>query len=157
MLARDVLRAVNPAFDLAPLTMERIRALAPGIVTLPETFNYRLCAPQPGGLFDPELFGPGSVPNAAPIADEAPEEPGRTRFARIPLVRPMPHPLLGPDHTDALLHDILVLPPDLRPLRAKGERWETIGRVGITSRFPDACIERAPCCRRWASRSTVKR
>lgn len=144
-LTAEILRVVNPSIRIEALTVDRVREIAPHIVTKPETFNYRLGAPEPGGLFDPQLFGAGS-----------------TGFARIPLAVPMVHPLLelstvgarlGRDaasvsravhegvaparalvdelaaagHEELILRELLVLPPDLRPLRREGDRFFATG------------------------------
>jgi DNA-directed RNA polymerase beta' subunit len=147
-------------FDIVALTTDQVRARAPHEVAKPETMNYRTMAPEPGGFFDPKLFGPGTVIDApVPNADDL-IKPRRTHFARLPLATPMAHPLLvahaaaqlgelaglaAADVTKAaidfeagralataladkapwaVVHEIPMLPPDLRPLRLDEHmRW----------------------------------
>lgn len=93
-------------FGIRPLTADELRARAPHEVAKSETLNYRTMAPEPGGLFDPKLFGPGTVIDAPlPGADDM-IKPRRTWFARVPLATPMIHPLLvahSPEHVAALI------------------------------------------------------
>lgn len=90
---------------IEPVSLETLQARAPKVVTKPETMNYRTLMPEPGGLFDPKLFGPGTVIDAPlPAADE-PVKPRKTHFARITLALPIVHPLLlahAPDEVRAL-------------------------------------------------------
>lgn len=147
-------------FDVVALTADQVRARAPSEVAKPETMNYRTMAPEPGGFFDPKLFGPGTVIDApVPSGDEL-IKPRKTHFARLPLATPMAHPLLVAHARDqlgelagvpgaevakaaidfeagralataladkapwALVHEIPMLPPDLRPLRLDEHmRW----------------------------------
>jgi DNA-directed RNA polymerase beta' subunit len=81
--------------SIAPLTAEQIRERAPKAVTKPETMNYRTLLPEPGGLYDPKLFGPGTVIDAPPIALDEPYKPRKTQFARITLVESIVHPLFA--------------------------------------------------------------
>jgi DNA-directed RNA polymerase beta' subunit len=107
---RAVLEALRfPAdapFDIRPLTADELRVRAPHEVQKSETMNYRTMAPEPGGMFDPKLFGPGTVIDAPlPGIDEM-IKPRRTWFARVPLAAPMIHPLLvahSPEHVGALI------------------------------------------------------
>lgn len=95
----------DSSVQLEPISLETLHARAPKIVSKPETMNYRTLMPEPGGLFDPKLFGPGTVIDAPlPGADE-PVKPRKTQFARIPLALPIVHPLLiahAPDEVRAL-------------------------------------------------------
>ena len=107
---RAVLEALRfPAdapFGIRPLTTDELHARAPHEVHKSETMNYRTMAPEPGGMFDPKLFGPGTVIDAPlPGVDEM-IKPRRTWFARVPLAMPMIHPLLvahSPEHVGALI------------------------------------------------------
>ena len=147
-------------FELVPLTAEQIRQRAPKVVTKPETLDYRTMLPEPGGLFDPKLFGPGTVIDAPLPAPDELIKPRKTQFARVALAIPMLHPLvvqhardelaaligkstsdilaashdverareliaaLAPDHAWAVMHDVPVLPPDLRSLKQdEHDRW----------------------------------
>lgn len=84
----------DSSLSLEPVSVDTLRARAPKVVSKPETMNYRTLMPEPGGLFDPKLFGPGTVIDAPlPAADE-PVKPRKTQFARIPLAVPIVHPLL---------------------------------------------------------------
>jgi DNA-directed RNA polymerase beta' subunit len=86
--------ATDSSVKLEPLSLETLHVRAPKVVSKPETMNYRTLMPEPGGLFDPKLFGPGTVIDAPlPGADE-PVKPRKTQFARIPLAIPIVHPLL---------------------------------------------------------------
>ncbi len=152
--------SVDASFAIAPLTAEQIRDRAPKIVLKSETLDYRTMLPERGGLFDPRLFGAGTVIDA-PLPDpEAPLRPRKTEVTRIPLALPIVHPLLrqhareaaaaligrdltfpsrlederqliaaltaSPDGAGFVLHDLPVLPPDLRPLQRDHEdRWTT--------------------------------
>ena len=93
-------------FGVRPLTADELRGRAPHEVAKSETMNYRTMAPEPGGLFDPKLFGPGTVIDAPlPGADDM-IKPRRTWFARVPLATPMIHPLLvahSPEHVATLI------------------------------------------------------
>lgn len=81
-------------FDVVPVTAEQLLARAPHELLKPETMNYRTMAPEPGGLFDPKLFGAGTVIDA-PVPDgDAMIRPRKTSFARVSLATPMIHPLL---------------------------------------------------------------
>jgi DNA-directed RNA polymerase beta' subunit len=95
----------DSSVKLEPVSLETLHARAPKVVSKPETMNYRTLMPEPGGLFDPKLFGPGTVIDAPlPSADE-PIKPRKTHFARIPLAVPIVHPLLiahAPDEVRAL-------------------------------------------------------
>jgi len=81
-------------FDVVAVTAEQLQARAPHELQKPETMNYRTMAPEPGGLFDPKLFGPGTVIDAAVPEGDAMIRPRKTWFARLPLAAPMVHPLL---------------------------------------------------------------
>lgn len=109
---------------LAIATPATISALAPKRVTVSGTLDFRALVPEPGGLFDHRVFGPGTVIDAAlPAAEEAFKKP-RTAFARYELARAMPHPLVA----TARLEVIAVLPPDLRALvRLADDRWKVAG------------------------------
>lgn len=89
------LLAVTAGLTLAPASLETIRARAPGVVVKDKTVDHHGRSVS-GGLVDPSLFG----------------EAG-DRFARIVLVEPVPHPLMGGG--DILLRELPVLPPALRP------------------------------------------
>jgi DNA-directed RNA polymerase beta' subunit len=94
------------ATHIVPLDTAQIRARAPAVVTKPETVNYRTMVAEPGGLFDPELFGPDSEIDAEmPAADEL-VSPTRTRFARITLPVPMLHPLFAEHLRDEIARRI---------------------------------------------------
>lgn len=133
----DVLRP-PPGFSLAhvslaPLTPAAIRERAPAVVGKGETLDFRTLVPEAGGLFDYKLFGPGTVIDAPQLGDDEPVKPRRTRFARITLAEPITHPLVlayAPravaDGESWMLHELPVLPPDLRPLeRLDDDRWKT--------------------------------
>jgi DNA-directed RNA polymerase beta' subunit len=86
---------VELATPLAFASCELIRQRAPKLVTAAETLDFKTLAPVPGGLFDYKLFGPGTVIDAPPIADDEPVKPRKTQFARVRLALPIPHPLLA--------------------------------------------------------------
>jgi DNA-directed RNA polymerase beta' subunit len=151
--------AIAP-FDVVALTSEQIRARAPHELAKAETLDYRTMMPEPGGLFDPKVFGPGTVIDAPLPRDDDMIRPRKTQFARIPLAVPMVHPLLlartaeqigelagvtaddvakaatdldanralvtklESEHAWAVMREVPVLPPDLRPLRLDEHmRW----------------------------------
>jgi DNA-directed RNA polymerase beta' subunit len=112
---------------LAPASVETIRARAPKQVTQAGTLDFRTLAPETGGLFDYRVFGPGTVIDAPLPADAEPWKPHNVTFGRLVLSQPIVHPLLRPhEHGDAvLLHELPILPPDLRPLtRLADDRWQ---------------------------------
>lgn len=93
-LCLEALRApAGVALDLRPLDAETIRARAPKPLTTGETLDFRTLVPQPGGLFDYKVFGPGTVIDAPAVDLDAPARPPRTQFARLALAAPVPHPL----------------------------------------------------------------
>lgn len=84
---------VPPSVPIVPASAEQIREKAPNVIAKAETMNYRTLMPEPGGMFDPKLFGPGTVIDAPPIDPDAAIKPRKTQFARIPLATPIVHPL----------------------------------------------------------------
>jgi DNA-directed RNA polymerase beta' subunit len=81
------------AAKLVPVSVTRLRERAPKAVVKPETLNFSTMLPEAGGLFDPRVFGAGTVIDA-PLPD--PDEivkPRKTLFARIPLAIPVVNPL----------------------------------------------------------------
>lgn len=91
-LCLEALRAPT-GIALVPASADAIRARAPKVLTSGETLDFRTLVPQPGGLFDYKVFGPGTVIDA-PVPDlDAPAQPPRTRFARLVLPAPLVHPL----------------------------------------------------------------
>jgi DNA-directed RNA polymerase beta' subunit len=83
----------DATLELVPVAGAQTAERAPKVVTKPETMNYRTLLPEPGGLFDPKLFGPGTVIDAPLPADDEPVKPRKTQFARITLAAPIVHPL----------------------------------------------------------------
>lgn len=96
-LCADALRIAAPlaATQLAPATSEVLRQRAPRQVKKAETLDFRTLTPAPGGLFDYKLFGPGTVIDAPPLADDEPITPRKTQFARLELALPIVHPLIA--------------------------------------------------------------
>lgn len=94
-LCRKALRFPTDAGPpIVPLSAPSVRERAPKAVTKPETMNYQMMLPEPGGLFDPKLFGAGTVIDA-PLPDpDAPLKPRKTQLARITLAVPIVHPLV---------------------------------------------------------------
>lgn len=86
--------ATLQTITIAPASVERIRERAPSLVTRSETLDFRTLTPERGGLFDYKVFGPGTVIDAPVIADDEPWKPRNTKFARLPLARPLVHPLV---------------------------------------------------------------
>lgn len=78
---------------IVPAATDVIRARAPKELTSGETLDFRTLVPQPGGLFDYKVFGPGTVIDAPPLDLDAPARPPKTQFARIVLPAPVVHPL----------------------------------------------------------------
>jgi DNA-directed RNA polymerase beta' subunit len=95
-LCRKALRfPADAGPQIVPLSAQAVRERAPKAVTKPETMNYQMMLPEPGGLFDPKLFGAGTVIDA-PLPDpDAPHKPRKTQLARITLAVPIVHPLLA--------------------------------------------------------------
>lgn len=105
---------------LVPLSVARLRERAPKAVVKPETLNFSTMLPEAGGLFDPRVFGAGTVIDAPlPGADEI-VKPRKTLFARIPLAIPVVHPLVlahAAEETAALLgRSSLARAPGASPL-----------------------------------------
>jgi DNA-directed RNA polymerase beta' subunit len=97
---------------IVPLEDASVRARAPSVVRAPGTYDRRTWEPFAGGLFDEQIFGVGAELNRARAHDDEPATHERARrFGRISLGEPVPHPLDGRP-----LCELLVLPPDLRPL-----------------------------------------
>lgn len=86
---------VELATPLAFASAEQIRDRAPRVVKAAETLDFKTLQPVPGGLFDYKVFGPGTVIDAPPIADDEPSKPRKTQFGRVPLALPIPHPLVA--------------------------------------------------------------
>jgi hypothetical protein len=80
---------------LAFASAEQIRERAPKVVKAAETLDFKTLQPVPGGLFDYKVFGPGTVIDAPPLADDTPLPPRKTQFARVPIALPIPHPLVA--------------------------------------------------------------
>jgi hypothetical protein len=90
----EALRApAGCSLPIAPASLDTIRARAPKQLTSGETLDFRTLVPQPGGLFDYKVFGPGTVIDAPAPDLDAPAHPPRTQFGRLVLAQPMPHPL----------------------------------------------------------------
>ena len=81
------------ALAIVPASPDAIRARAPKQLTSGETLDFRTLVPQPGGLFDYKVFGPGTVIDAPAPDLDAPARPPRTQFARLVLAAATPHPL----------------------------------------------------------------
>jgi DNA-directed RNA polymerase beta' subunit len=97
---------------IVPLDDATVRARAPGVVREPGTYHRQTGEPFAGGLFDEEIFGAGAELSRARAHDDEPATHERARrFGRISLGEPVPHPLDGRP-----IGELLVLPPDLRPL-----------------------------------------
>ncbi|MEO7094641.1 MAG: hypothetical protein ABI175_15395 [Polyangiales bacterium] len=96
-LTWDALRfpaaGMRPATPVVPATADQIRERAKHVVSKPETMNYRTMMPEVGGMFDPKLFGPGTVIDGPAIDPDAVVKPRKTWFGRIPLTVPIVHPL----------------------------------------------------------------
>jgi hypothetical protein len=86
---------VDLATPLSFASTDLIRARAPKTVSAAETLDFKTLMPVPGGLFDYKVFGPGTVIDAPPIADDESLRPRKTTFARVPLGLPIPHPLIA--------------------------------------------------------------
>ena len=100
---------------IAPATLDEIRARAPKLVTSGATLDFKTLTPERGGLFDYRVFGPGTVIDAPIVDDDAPYQPRNVTFGRLVLAHPIGH-----------LHELAVLPPDLRPLqRLDDDRWQS--------------------------------
>jgi len=94
------------AANLAPLSVARLRERAPKAVVKPETLNFSTMLPEAGGLFDPRVFGAGTVIDAELPEPDAIVKPRKTLFARIRLALPVINPLAvanAPDETAALI------------------------------------------------------
>lgn len=93
-LSLEALRfPVGSRLRIKPLSTYDAASSAPKVLTKPETMDFRTLMPERGGLFDPRLFGPGTVIDA-PLPGPTELVPFRkTMFARIPLALPMVHPL----------------------------------------------------------------
>ena len=93
-LCLEALRApVDTAVQVRPLDPDALRTRAPKTLTTGETLDFRTLVPQPGGLFDYKVFGPGTVIDAPATDLDAPARPPKTQFARLALAAPVPHPL----------------------------------------------------------------
>ena len=97
---RFPIAGMRPATSIVPASADHVRVRAVKVVDKPETMNYRTLMPEPGGMFDPKLFGPGTVIDAPAIDPDAPAKVRKTQFARIPLAVPIIHPLFV-EHTRA--------------------------------------------------------
>ncbi|MBL0216237.1 MAG: hypothetical protein IPQ07_20425 [Myxococcales bacterium] len=80
--------------SVGPVSAERVRQRAPNTVTKPETLDFRTMLPERGGLFDPRVFGAGTVIDAPPLEPDAPVKPRKTACARVSLAIPLVHPLV---------------------------------------------------------------
>jgi hypothetical protein len=90
----EALRApAGCSLPIKPASLDAIRARAPKQLTSGETLDFRTLVPQPGGLFDYKVFGPGTVIDAPAPDLDAPARPPRTQFGRLVLAQPTPHPL----------------------------------------------------------------
>jgi hypothetical protein len=83
-----------PATTLSFASAELVRERAPEVLGAAETLDFKTLMPVAGGLFDYKVFGPGTVIDAPAVDERDPQKPPRTRFARITLGMPMPHPLV---------------------------------------------------------------
>ena len=101
---------MRPVTPVVPATGEQIRERAKHVVVKPETMNYRTMMPEVGGMFDPKLFGPGTVIDGPVIDPDAPVKARKTWFGRIPLVVPIVHPLFV-EHVRPQLGDKLGVGP----------------------------------------------
>jgi DNA-directed RNA polymerase beta' subunit len=104
---------------LAPLDLETLRCRAPGVVHSLITYNRHTQKPEPGGVFDEAIFGQGASLEVRRARDDDPVTRERTtRFGRIVLAEPVPHPLAPAES----MIELPVLPADLRPIvRHQGE------------------------------------
>jgi DNA-directed RNA polymerase beta' subunit len=103
---------------VVPLDDATVRARASGIVCVPGTYHRVTGKPIAGGLFDEETFGSGAQLDRVRARGDEPARHDRARrFGRISLGEPVSHPCDGRP-----IRELLVLPPDLRPLaRHDGE------------------------------------
>jgi DNA-directed RNA polymerase beta' subunit len=93
-LCLEALRAPDGVtLAIAPASSDAIAARAPKPLTSGEMLDFRTLQPQPGGLFDYKVFGPGTVIDAPPPDLDAPARPPKTQFARLALAAPLVHPL----------------------------------------------------------------
>lgn len=122
MLAVDLRQRVPPPLQsgltLVRATPEQIRERSSGLITRPIW-----AAGEPelrrGGLFDPDIFGPGWADPTPGVERERVEgnvdtfvrDVGREAYGHIELPVPVPHPIEGDP-----LEAIAVIPPSLRPL-----------------------------------------
>jgi DNA-directed RNA polymerase beta' subunit len=118
--------ACGPEVDLEThltfASAELVRERAPKLVTAAETLDFKTLMPVPGGLFDYKEFGPGTVIDAPPIADDEPVKPRKTQFGRITVGLPIPHPLLVERAPDQLAEAAGWTRADLdRSLTGQGE------------------------------------
>ncbi len=118
----DLHQRVSPplraGLTLRRATPDEVRALSAGAITRPIW-----AAGEPdlrrGGLFDPEIFGPGWSDPTPGVDRERVEgtvdtfvrDVGREAYGHIELPVPVPHPIAGDP-----LEVIAVIPPSLRPL-----------------------------------------
>jgi DNA-directed RNA polymerase beta' subunit len=118
MEARDLhdalgLHVLLEQVALAPLDVETLRQRAPGVVHSLITYNRHTMKPEPGGVFDEAIFGDGASLEVRRTRDDDPVTRERsTRFGRIVLAEPVPHPLAP---AESML-EVPVLPADLRPI-----------------------------------------
>jgi DNA-directed RNA polymerase beta' subunit len=124
MKARDLRDALGLHVELQHvalewLDIETLRRRAPGVVHSLITYNRHTQKPEPGGVFDEAIFGEGASLEVRRARDDDTVTRERsTRFGRIVLAEPVPHPLAP---GEAML-EVPVLPPDLRPIvRHQGE------------------------------------
>lgn len=122
MVPADVLTRVSPqlraGLAIVRATPAELRARSAGVVSTP-IWAAGDPALRRGGLFDPQIFGPGWDDPTPGVDRERVEgtvdtfvrDVGREQYGHIELPVPVPHPL-GGDPIEVLA----VIPPSLRPL-----------------------------------------
>ena len=123
----EALRApAGTTLALRPLDPAALATRAPKLLTSGETLDFRTLVPQPGGLFDYKVFGPGTVIDAPALALDAPARLPKTRFARLALAAPLVHPL-ALVHAPARVAALAGWPADdVRAVWAGGSRLDEL-------------------------------
>ncbi|WP_394841057.1 hypothetical protein LZC95_28775 [Pendulispora brunnea] len=95
---------------LSPIDQDALPSYAPGVVSNMATYTTADLRPAAGGLFDEGIFGQPNGSDGESNDDVLVCGPRTTRFGRITLAEPVPHPLVH----GVLLLTVPVLPADLR-------------------------------------------